>query len=318
MKIEKNWINDVYTSLTDTLANDQHKITSGITKKTFNSGSKATAAGINTLINEIKGLRSNEFLGRYADCFTGNETLNTTTSGAKILDNTKEQIDNYVTKILQICGNKATSQVVFESGCTDKGDNFERHFATGDTNKGDNFERHPATGCNHNGNDFERHPATGCTNKGNDSEYHPFSTYSGNTNKGNNFEPATCGRNFGGCINNSQSRCTKNVVFSGNSATGNTNKGNNFKPSFNADRNFTGNVNQGNDFQAAFGSGDTNKGNDFQAAFNSGDINKGNNFQPAFNSGDTNKGNTFSEDVRTRTDFNVKINGTPVANSNFI
>ena len=288
MKIEKNWINDVYTSLTDTLANDQHKITSGITKKTFNSGSKATAAGINTLINEIKGLRSNEFLGRYADCFTGNETLNTTTSGAKILDDTKEQIDNYVTKILQICGNKATSQVVFESGCTDKGDNFERHFESGCTDKGDNFERHPATGC---------------TNQGNDSEYHPFSTYSGHTNEGNNFKPATCGRNFGGCIDNRQSRCIKNVVFNGNSATGNTNKGNNFKPSFNADRNFTGNVNQGNDFQAAFSSGDINKGNDFR---------------PAFNSGDTNKGNTFSEDVRTRTDFNVKINGTPVANSNFI
>lgn len=288
MKIEKNWINDVYTSLTDTLANDQHKITSGITKKTFAAGSKATAAGINTLINEIKGLRSNEFLGRYADCFTGNEVLNTTTSGTKILDDTKEQIDNYVTKILQICGNKATSQVVFESGDTNKGNDFERHSATGDTNHGDNFERHPATGC---------------TNKGNDSEYHPFSTYSGNTNKGNNFEPATCGRNFGGCINNSQSRCTRNTVFSGNSSTGNTNKGNNFKPSFNADRNFTGDVNQGNDFQPSFSSGDTNKGNDFQ---------------PAFNSGDINKGNDFAENVRTRTDFNVKINGTPVANSNFI
>ena len=318
MKIEKNWINDVYTSLTDTLANDQHKITSGITKKTFNSGSKATAAGINTLINEIKGLRSNEFLGRYADCFTGNEVLNTTTSGAKILDDTKEQIDNYVTKILQICGNKATSQVVFESGNTNMGNTFRSYPETGDTNKGDDFTRHPATGDTNHVDDFTRYPATGDTNKGNDSEYHPFSTYSGCTNRGNDFEPPSCRGNFGGCVNNSQSRCFRNSVFSGNSATGNTNKGNDFKPSFNADRNFTGDTNQGNDFQPSFGTGDTNKGNDFQPAFNSGDINKGNDFQPAFNSGDINKGNNFAEDIRTRTDFNVKINGTPITNSNYI
>lgn len=284
MKIEKNWINDVYTSLTDTLANDQHKITSGITKKTFAAGSKATAAGINTLINEIKGLKSNEFLGRYADCFTGNEALNITTSGAKILDDTKEQIDNYVTKILQICGNKATSQVVFESGNTNKGNDFERHSATGDTNKG---------------NDLEHHPAIGCPNRGNNFEYHPFSTLC--TDKGDNFRAPTCAGNFAGCVNNSQRPCGRNTVFGGNSGTGKTNEGN--KPAFNHFRNFTG---------------DTNKGDDFQAAFNSGCAHNGNDFQAAFGSGCTDKGNDFSEEVRTRADFNVKINGTPVANSNFI
>lgn len=284
MKIEKNWINDVYTSLTDTLANDQHKITSGITKKTFNSGSKATAAGINTLINEIKGLRSNEFLGRYADCFTGNEALNTTTSGAKILDDTKEQIDNYVTKILQICGNKATSQVVFESGCTKYGDTYVHH---------------PATGCTQCVDNLEEHPATGCPDRGNDFGYHPFSTRCGD--RGNDYRAPVCAGNFAGCLNKSQKPCGRNTVFGGNEGTGCTNQGN--KPAFNQHRNFTGETNQGNNFRAAFTTGCAKDGNDYR---------------PAFGTGKTNHTDDFSEDVRTRADFNVKINGTPVANSNFI
>lgn len=284
MKIEKNWINDVYTSLTETLANDQHKITSGITKKTFASGSKATAAGINTLINEIKGLKSNEFLGRYADCFTGNEALNATTSGTKILDDTKEQIDNYVTKILQVCGNKATSEVIFTSGCTKCGDNLREY---------------PETGCTN----IERetfHPETGCTNAER-AQFHPFSTYTDCTDKENNFRRATCVGNFGGCADHKKRPCSGNVLFSGNSPTGNTACG--VKRSFNANPNFTG---------------DTHNGNNYREAFTTGHDHNGNNFRPAFTTGQSHDIDDFRKDVRIRADFNVKISSTAVVNTNFI
>lgn len=82
--ISKNWINEVYISLTDTLANTDHKISSGITKKTFSAGEKITADSLNALVSSISGLSSNYFLKNYATCFTDNEALNNVNAGALI------------------------------------------------------------------------------------------------------------------------------------------------------------------------------------------------------------------------------------------
>lgn len=158
---------------------------------------------------------------------------------------------------------------------------------------------HPATGCTQCVDNLEEHPATGCTARGNDFGYHPFSTRC--SDRGNDYRAPVCAGNFAGCLNKDLKPCGRNTVFGGNSGTGKTNQGN--KPAFNQHRNFTGETNQGNNFRAAFTTGCAKDGNDYR---------------PAFGTGKTNHTDNFSKDVRTRADFNVKINGTPVANSNFI
>jgi hypothetical protein len=229
--ISKNWINEVYVSLTDTLANSEHKISSGITKKTFGND-KITEAAMDSLMSSISGLSSNYFIGTYADCFSPNDPLTNVTKGDEILEETKNEIDNYVTKILQICGN-IISTTGSASGCTDKGNSFRGN--SGCTDKGNTFTG--SSGCTDKGNTFTA--ASGCTNYGNN-----FSAASGCNRCETTFTAASgcnrCGNTFRGA-----SGCTDNGnSFSG--ASGHGNRGNGTDGNFRA---ASGNGNRGNNFR---------------------------------------------------------------------
>ena len=341
--LTKDWINTVYTNLTDTLANSEHNINSGITKKTFGQ-EIITDDQINILMNSIQALSNNTYIKNYADCFKNNDSLDTVNTDSVIKEVTKTQIDNYIEDILDICQNQVKTTIA-ATGNTNYSNNFSS--AMGNTNKGNNFSE-----------------ASGCTNYGN-----VLIAATGDTNYGNNFSRAffsqICGNNFreaSGCAN-----CGDNFTFTGynnvgkvNTASGKTNQGNNFY--FFATRSaskgvggtgFTdnfkvvsgGNTNKGNNFgltgfstetNARF-SGDTNKGNNFSPASGctnnsntfypaSGFTNYGNDFSGAFfsqtcgdnfsaASGFTNYGNNFRA-ASTRVDFKVRISGDLVSNSN--
>lgn len=141
-KLQSDWINQTYTDLTDTLANDEHKIVSGITKKTFSPTSKVTAQSISDLITSIKSLNNNNFIKNYADCFKNNEDLTIPTAKNPIKETTKTEIDNYMDDIMRICGNEITTN--YPSTGFNQGDN--------------NF--HPARGCFHYINNFRSNSNT--------------------------------------------------------------------------------------------------------------------------------------------------------------
>lgn len=174
-KLQSDWINQVYTDLTDTLANDDHKITSGITKKIYSSTSKITAQSVNDLITSIKSLSDNNFIKKYADCFKNEETLTTPTTKAPIKETTKNEIDNYMEDILKICGNTIATTTgnnncgdnFFESGCNFCENNYRWPlFWTENGGRGsngrDNTNNGQGSGCTNRCSAFRR---GGCTNQ---------------------------------------------------------------------------------------------------------------------------------------------------------
>ena len=285
--ISKDWINEIYVSLTDTLANTDHKITSGITKVTYSAGDSVTQSGISSLIAAIKGLSTNHYIGTYADCFVNNETLDTPAQKSLIDSITKEQIDNYVTDILKICGNQVLTAGTSlgntnyrrASGCTDfTGDfgctdftrssghtNYQRAFFSdffiaerGCTNvTGSGCTDVRGSGCT------DSHGASGCTNRAR------FGTESNSGLRyGNNYRASfnsTCGQysTFGlrGCreacsrtANFTQSGFTNNY-FGNNHNVGTD--GNNFSAAFNGNNfsSFNGNtfrLTNGNNYVGSF------------------------------------------------------------------
>ena len=300
--VTKDWINTVYVNLTDTLANSEHNINSGITKKTYGQ-EIMTDDQINSLIDSIRSLSNNIYIKNYADCFKNSDPLDKVSTDTIIKGVTKTQIDNYIEDILDICQNQVQSTIAATgntnhinnfspaSGCTNNGNNFRAGnsnvgYGSGNTNKGNNFvffsTNSASKGVGGRCADFFRATRSGNTNQGNNFRRPTFATESnagggsGNTNKGNNFRSAS------GFANNGN-------TFSG--ASGFTNKGNNFSPA-------SGFTNYGNTFSGS--SGNTNKGNNFRAA--SGFTNYGNNFRAA----------------RTRVDFKVRISGALVTNSNTV
>lgn len=326
--VTKDWINTVYVNLTDTLANSEHNINSGITKKTYGQ-EIMTDDQINSLIDSIRSLSNNIYIKNYADCFKNSDPLDKVSTDTIIKGVTKTQIDNYIEDILDICQNQVQSTIA-ATGNTNHINNFSP--ASGCTDKGNNFS--PASGCTNYGNNFS--PASGCTNNGNNFRAGNSNVGhgSGNTNKGNNFvffSTNSASKGVGG-------RCAD---FFRATRSGNTNQGNNFRrPTFATESNAgggSGNTNKGNNFRSASGfanngntfsgaSGFTNKGNNFSPASgftnygntfsgSSGNTNKGNNFRAA--SGFTNYGNNFRA-ARTRVDFKVRISGALVTNSNTV
>ena len=257
MLVLQEWINNIYTNLTDTLADSSHNINSGITKKVYDK-ELITANSINTLIESIKSLSNNVYMSNYADCFINNEKLDNVAYGNLIQSTTKTQIDNYVEDILNICQNQV-STITPASGNTNYVNSFS---ASGNTNYVNNFS---ASGFTDYVNNFRA---------------------SGFTNYINNFSAGFSKRAYGGFVNN------RNFFRSGFS-------------------NNTFFLSSAHSNMSQTSSGFSRDGNTFRT---SGFSRNGNNFRT---SGCTDYGNNFQRG-QTRVDFQVKINGTLVTNSNII
>lgn len=248
-KITADWLNQIYVDLTDTLANSDHNITSGITKVSVAAGDKLLASTVNTLIDNIKSLQNNSFIKSYADAFKNGEALDSVTAGAKVASTTKEQIENYMTDILDICQNIITSQGG-ASGDTNNSNTFSA--ASGNTTNVTNFSPgggvavnvttfRAATGDGFNSTNFS--PASGCTQRSTTFRAGSGFTNTSDNNRVNNFSAA------GGNTNNSR-------TF--RAASGNTTNGTNFQATTQTCFGFSPTF-----FQA---SGQTNNRNTFVAA----------------------------------------------------
>lgn len=228
-QLKKEWFEDAYISLTDTLNDSSHKISSGISKVSPSSIIKDEE--INGLINSIKSLSSNFYLKNYADCFINEKTLDNINEDEIIKIATKNQIDEYITDILNICGN-VTQEEQAASGCTKCTTTF-RAASNGTTftaaRNGNNF-------TTSNGTTFRAATRTGNSNTGTVTNGTTFRAGSGCTNrnansnfsKGDSSCSETCtqqGNNFragSGCTNTSGFATESNCGFT--AASGCTNR----------------------------------------------------------------------------------------------